>query len=66
MRGTPSTGPPYLGVQRHFEPSRSAKDCQKRAYELVPVRRHTKTRAGMIGEVDREKLKLVSQGGVAA
>jgi hypothetical protein len=70
MRRTASAGPPRLGVQRHFEPSRLARDYQTRAYELVPVRRHTKTMAGMMDlsaeVVNREELELVSQEGVAA
>ena len=70
MRRAASTGPPRHAVQRHFEPSRLAEDCQTRAYELVPVGRCTKSKVGTTGPraegVDREGVELVSQRGVAA
>ena len=69
MRRAASTGPPRLEVQRQFEPSRLAKDCQVRAYELVPVGRRTMTRAETTDPravVDRTGVELISQGGVAA
>lgn len=70
MRRAASIGPPRLEVHRHFEPSRLAKECQARAYELVPVGRRTPTRVGVADPraegADREGVEVVTQGGVAA
>lgn len=69
MRRTASSGSPRLEVQRHFESSRLAKDCQARAYELVSVGRPPAQRTGTReprAEEDRPSREVVSQRGVAA
>jgi hypothetical protein len=57
MRPGTSTGPPQARVQRQFDPSRLAPDCQAHAYEQVlPV-----IRRSLVGSATPLPRELISQ-----
>jgi hypothetical protein len=58
-----------VGVERHFEPNRLARDCQARAYEeALPVVCRSRPKGGTVDQtgVGLEETEQANQGGIAA